>query len=207
MKKVLLGLFLSIAFASFNANAAVVIFTDRMAWEAAAGSFSEENFNSYTNGVSYEFSPIDVGDFTVSVSGSTYGSSWHFIGPAFNANDVNGTGQLNIATGDLGGTNLAFDKLITGFGANWSGVSNDRTTSIIIGNEVIDLPNINGGFFGFISDVAFTSVDFVLTSGAADGFAIDNVVYSPVPLPAAAWLFGSGLLGLVGMSRRKKSMA
>lgn len=32
--------------------------------------------------------------------------------------------------------------------------------------------------------------------------AIDNVSY--VPLPAAAWLFGSALLGLVGVSRRKK---
>ena len=29
--------------------------------------------------------------------------------------------------------------------------------------------------------------------------------YSPVPLPATVWLFGSGLLGLVGMTRRKKS--
>ena len=27
----------------------------------------------------------------------------------------------------------------------------------------------------------------------------------PVPIPAAAWLFGSGLLGLVGMARRKKA--
>ena len=27
---------------------------------------------------------------------------------------------------------------------------------------------------------------------------------APVPIPAAAWLFGSGLLGLVGMARRKK---
>ncbi len=27
----------------------------------------------------------------------------------------------------------------------------------------------------------------------------------PVPLPAAAWLFGSGLLGLLGIARRKKS--
>ena len=25
----------------------------------------------------------------------------------------------------------------------------------------------------------------------------------PVPVPAAVWLFGSGLLGLVGMARRK----
>ncbi len=28
---------------------------------------------------------------------------------------------------------------------------------------------------------------------------------SAVPVPAAAWLFGSGLIGLVGMSRRKKN--
>lgn len=29
----------------------------------------------------------------------------------------------------------------------------------------------------------------------------------PVPLPAAVWLFGSGLLGLVGVSRRRKNAA
>ena len=28
---------------------------------------------------------------------------------------------------------------------------------------------------------------------------------SPIPVPAAFWLFGSGLLGLVGMARRKKA--
>jgi hypothetical protein len=33
----------------------------------------------------------------------------------------------------------------------------------------------------------------------------DNV--SAVPIPAAAWLFGSGLAGLIGISRRKKSKA
>ena len=33
-------------------------------------------------------------------------------------------------------------------------------------------------------------------------------VWSPsavVPVPAAVWLFGSGLLGLIGMARRKKA--
>lgn len=29
---------------------------------------------------------------------------------------------------------------------------------------------------------------------------------SPVPVPAAVWLFGSGLLGLAGLARRKKSV-
>lgn len=46
---------------------------------------------------------------------------------------------------------------------------------------------------------------FALASG---GFA--EVVYTPgsaavVPIPAAAWLFGSGLLALVGIARRKKA--
>ncbi len=27
---------------------------------------------------------------------------------------------------------------------------------------------------------------------------------TPTPIPAAAWLFGSGLLGLVGLRRRQK---
>jgi len=34
--------------------------------------------------------------------------------------------------------------------------------------------------------------------------AIDNIVVSSVPLPAAAWLFGSALLGFVGIRRFKK---
>jgi hypothetical protein len=31
-----------------------------------------------------------------------------------------------------------------------------------------------------------------------------NPTPATVPLPAATWLFGSGLLGLVGMARKKK---
>lgn len=31
-----------------------------------------------------------------------------------------------------------------------------------------------------------------------------TAVVSPIPVPAAAWLFGSGLIGLIGIARRKK---
>jgi len=34
---------------------------------------------------------------------------------------------------------------------------------------------------------------------------LNKPVDTVVPVPAAVWLFGSGLLGLVGMARRKKS--
>jgi len=38
--------------------------------------------------------------------------------------------------------------------------------------------------------------------GPHDGYVM-NIQASPVPLPAAVWLFGSGLLGVVGWGRRK----
>ena len=34
---------------------------------------------------------------------------------------------------------------------------------------------------------------------------VEMLVPAPVPLPAAAWLFGSALMGLVGLSRRRNS--
>lgn len=34
---------------------------------------------------------------------------------------------------------------------------------------------------------------------------LDTIEMSAVPVPAAVWLFGSGLLGLVGIARRKKA--
>jgi hypothetical protein len=32
----------------------------------------------------------------------------------------------------------------------------------------------------------------------------DNVDVDPVPIPAAVWLFGSGLMGLFGLSRKRR---
>jgi hypothetical protein len=43
---------------------------------------------------------------------------------------------------------------------------------------------------------------------ASDGTATYTLAGgSPVPLPGALWLFGSGLMGLVGISRRRKKNA
>lgn len=38
-----------------------------------------------------------------------------------------------------------------------------------------------------------------------NGFSFDITPVTAVPVPAAVWLFGSGLLGLVGVARRKKA--
>lgn len=45
----------------------------------------------------------------------------------------------------------------------------------------------------------------IYPSGYSSGTVwFDNVRIDPVPIPSALWLFGSGLIGLVGLTRRKK---
>jgi len=54
------------------------------------------------------------------------------------------------------------------------------------------------------------SLDQLLIRGefitGADTGRLDNVNMNLVPIPPALWLFGSGLLGLVGIARRKKAV-
>ena len=65
--------------------------------------------------------------------------------------------------------------------------------------------------FGFTgSAVAGALTSYILGTATLDTsgnltFAANTV--SAVPLPAAVWLFGSGLMGLVGVSRRRKAAA
>lgn len=83
------------------------------------------------------------------------------------------------------------------------------------GSEIISQTLTTDGIFGsgndfetFFFDSAFSGVDYVYiadVSGTMNvNFAFDNINVSAVPVPAAVWLFISGLIGLVGVSRSKK---
>lgn len=72
------------------------------------------------------------------------------------------------------------------------------------------LPNDSGRYFGF-EDIVFDEIRLsLLVEGTMDlstktYFTLDNLEYvSTIPIPAALWLFGSGLLGLIGFARHKR---
>ena len=62
------------------------------------------------------------------------------------------------------------------------------------------------GTFAATSTTSTIAIFFETNSGTGT-WNIDDVYVdtSVVPVPATAWLFGSGLLGLIGVDRRKKT--
>jgi len=56
------------------------------------------------------------------------------------------------------------------------------------------------GTFGF----TLLDADVNTVIGFVDSYGQTAATAPPIPVPAAVWLFGSGLLGLVGVARRKK---
>jgi hypothetical protein len=81
--------------------------------------------------------------------------------------------------------------------------SSGQTANNIATSDVT-LSDGDAYFIGLIEDdfsLGFNSI--TLSSFEAEYlFNVDDITVAPVPLPAAVWLFGSGLLGLVGISRR-----
>ena len=61
--------------------------------------------------------------------------------------------------------------------------------------------------WGFFSPTSTDIGKIIITSMTDVAPDVINFAFgSPVPVPAAAWLFGSGLIGLIGVAKRKKAV-
>jgi hypothetical protein len=96
------------------------------------------------------------------------------------------SGQLDLDLGSFSSTTSAFDWFTIGFIA----IAPTPTTVVDITSNI------------WLDGATFLEIDI---AGVTDLNA--TVTVSAVPVPAAAWLFASGLIGLVGVARRKTQLA
>jgi hypothetical protein len=172
------------------AGAATTVYTDRAAWVDALGrqflteDFADAQLNDGVSFVSSESGRINPAqqyyqDVLASTSQNEPMTVWSFT-PAITAFGANFT---------LGGPGGSGNSLL---------VYSDDTTFVGA------IPSsYAGGFWGFISDASLGSVKLIGGSGTnQQTYNMDNMVYAPVPVPAAVWLFGSAL-GLLGWLTRR----
>jgi hypothetical protein len=102
-----------------------------------------------------------------------------------------GTGGNGVYTFDLN-TNADYRTKVDG---NWSVYDPARSGSLA---DVIAMIN-NSGYNGY---AAFFGPQIGMSGTSETTFTVSEIGVNAVPIPAAVWLLGSGLLGLVGLRRK-----
>jgi hypothetical protein len=78
------------------------------------------------------------------------------------------------------------------------------SASVLLNDDLVGIISTENPFVSAVfADPSVAQVIQIVNTDAA----LLNYRFSatPVPVPAAVWLFGSGLLGLIGIARRKKT--
>jgi hypothetical protein len=149
---------------------------------------------------------LDIQDLAGDAGASITGTSFSIDATAFTIVTTGDPIDISDEIFQLTSTSGSF---VGGFGSFAGTFSAGGLLSGTFGNlTIIGLGGSDGQFMG---DVTYTggSLQGGLTSGSISGtYAGSSVIaklgaVTVVPVPAAAWLFGSGLIGLVAVARRK----
>ena len=115
-------------------------------------------------------------------------------GTVYGACPGDGAGQAGVGLGNFGYIQSWFggsvDLAIATFTLSADAAS--AGSVINVGADPVNLPT-----------TSFSAGDGLLDGIAGDSATVEVLGGAVVPVPAAVWLFGSGLLGLVGVARRK----
>lgn len=209
MKKGLLSGILVFTLSMFfviEAKATLIQYTDRSAWEAAAGLLNTEDFDAigYIY-ISAATGPVAINsDFSIEDLGTigTYIDSGGF----YHSRERNPSESSRFIW-NYGITAFGGDFNLAGPGGSGSGLNlifSSGDSDYISGNT--------NGFVGWISDTAFVSVTFSdpEPGSPVETWEFDNMGYSaptaaPVPEPSTIILMGIGLIGMVGYGRKRFS--
>lgn len=169
---------------------------------------------------------ITNGDFSAGLTGqSAQGNVNTSAGYAVLTSSGSGT-----STGSFGGTNGSILSQAINASAgdtisfSYNFLAGDylpyNDFSLVVGDSNNLLSNVAAvGSYGttgwstysFVATANFTDLIFVLSnaidSSVDSSLYIDNVTVTNTPIPAAVWLFGSALTGLVGIGKRKQTKA
>lgn len=157
------------------------------------------DFAQYGGSSGFTGSIDAAGNVSLTPTGTlaTVGDFPALVDEAWNVDNFNGgTGTGSNFVPNAPNSNTAYDAFSTGSASNASGTINgalyDGSTAILVKGGSVG--SVWGGFFG----AQYFEVWNV-------SFAKTGDVPPAIPVPAAVWLFGSGLMGLVGVARRRKS--
>lgn len=154
------------------------------------GSIQVTGSTDYTLIANFDLSGNFI-DGDISITGTT--TDANFSGTNLLSGDILDFGFSG--TGQAGSFEFTFDNLIGDFAAYGA----EAGTIISTTDFSIGFPNYSGSWDPLNDgNTAFWTQEF---SGTAE---INTFALNPVPVPAAAWLFGSGLIALFSTARSKK---
>lgn len=199
-----------IAFAA-PCGATIVQYSTRAAFNAAAGALENQNFESFAatpnafRGVWYDFGTFSAFNQVIPVAPNA--------GSIFASGAVDGSIEIICSVALNGGPfTLSFDRPIFALGFDAVNLADQRYDNLSFNNAAGDVVQVHDSvdqtrFWGFVSDTAFTTlqvrqVAFGPGGGTTDGFRIDNMAFTAVPLPTAV-AFGAPGLALIASRRRR----
>jgi hypothetical protein len=216
-----------------EARATLVVYTDQAAWQAAAGTMTNETFNSSapfnTTGA---FGPNAYNGFSLSGDGNNNNIGIHAgvtadlstntpIPASFDGQNFFSWG--NFGGGAIGGVTFTFDQPTLAFGFDWFNTDDNDQYQIsftpsggpISGPPftVAPFPAASTGFFGVISDTLLTgaTITNLFDGGYISDEGFDNVRLgtAAVPEPSSLASVGVGVFfGLgYGWKRRRAKAA
>ena len=205
----------TLALGAAPSEAGVIQFSDRSAWEAAVQSFLTEDFNDITPFKLDNNTTTTVGllDIATVVPDGANGFTRVSEGNPASPKDTDGTNFLNLQLDGTpkGSVAFEFSEPTFAWGVDYSFTGFGDAAEVAFGDFTANFGGRNeSGFIGFISDTAFTNVNFQDPNISFTAVGLDNVSFSQINpnesqnIPEPSTMLGSLMvLGIGSLIKRK----